>query len=119
MKKNYMKEKIYSVNNGLGINEFKKMKYIFLGLMMTILICTIAYLFQIGISQLLSELKVFENGFDFFYLFPEEYFITIQQYYFSITLFCLYMIINSTFLKDHFIFCECSCLITAYTCNSS
>lgn len=24
----YMKEKIYSVNNGLGINEFKKMKYI-------------------------------------------------------------------------------------------
>ncbi|MDY3855206.1 MAG: hypothetical protein SO170_09690 [Butyribacter sp.] len=81
--------------------KFKKMKYIFLGLMMTILICTIAYLFQIGISQLLSELKVFENGFDFFYLFPEEYFITIQQYYFSITLFCLYMIINSKILNKY------------------
>ena len=67
--------------------KFKKVKYIFLGLMMTILICTIAYLFQIGISQLLSELNVFENGFVFL-SFSRGIF-----YYYTTVLFFYYIIL--------------------------
>lgn len=72
----------------------KKIKYVLFGLLVTILMCAIAYFCQIGISQFLSKLRVFENGFDFFYLFPEEYFISIQQYYFSIALICIFIVFN-------------------------